>query len=206
VILNPIPTGDQITNERGCPDTKTQRIFEDALSYLPRSAVRAFQKGQTIYGPERASEGVYLMITGTVKICRMVDAGRSPVAIDFYRTDDLFGEASLTRAPEAETCVAMENTQVMMWTTGEIERIAMARPALALALLQCVVQRSEHYKSRIESFGLDTIPRRLARALVHFSERFGQEAVSGSVEMNGFTHMSRCPTMWAQRVRPSRST
>jgi CRP-like cAMP-binding protein len=118
----------------------------------------------------------------------MVDADRCPVAIDFYRTDDLFGEASSTGAPEAETCIAMENTQVMMWTTGEIERIAMARPALALTLLQCVIQRSEQYKSRIESFGRDTIPRRLARALVHFSQRFGQEAVGGSVEMNRFTH------------------
>jgi CRP/FNR family transcriptional regulator len=167
---------------------KPQRVFEDALSYLPRSAIRAFQKGQTIYGPARSSEGIYLVITGTVKICRMGDAGRCPVAVDFYRTDDLFGEASLTGASEEETCVAMENTQVMMWTTAEIERISMDRPALALALLQSAVQRSEHYKSRLESFALDALPRRLVRALADLSERFGEQAGNGSVEIKGFTH------------------
>jgi CRP/FNR family cyclic AMP-dependent transcriptional regulator len=165
-----------------------QKVFEDALSYLPRSAVRAFQKGQTIYGPERPSQGVYLVITGTVKICRMVDADRCPVAVDFYRTDDLFGEASLTGTSEAENCVAMENTQVMMWTAAEIERISMERPALALALLQRAIQRSEHYKSRIESFAVDALPRRLVRALLDLSERLGEQAKNDSVEIKGFTH------------------
>jgi CRP-like cAMP-binding protein len=167
---------------------KPEKVLEDPLSYLPRSSVRAFRRGQDVYGPGQSSAGIYLVITGTVKICRMADAGGCTVAVDFYRTDDLFGEASLTGSSEEETCVAMENTQVMMWTAAEIERISMERPALALALLQRAIQRSEHYKSRIESFAVDALPRRLVRALLDLSERLGEEAKNDSVEIKGFTH------------------
>jgi CRP-like cAMP-binding protein len=76
----------------------------------------------------------------------------------------------------------------MTWTTAEIEEIATRRPRLAIALLQLLVQRSMDFGSRIESFSVDNIARRLARALVHFSERLGQEAENGTVQMIPFTH------------------
>ena len=71
---------------------------------------------------------------------------------------------------------------------AEIEDIATRRPRLAIALLQLLVQRSMDFGSRIESFSVDNIARRLARALIRFSERLGHEAEDGSVQMIPFTH------------------
>ena len=82
----------------------------------------------------------------------------------------------------------MENTKLMTWTTEEIEDIAAKRPKLAIALLQLLVQRSMDFGSRIESFSVDNIARRLARALIRFSERLGHEVEDGSVQMIPFTH------------------
>jgi CRP-like cAMP-binding protein len=84
--------------------------------------------------------------------------------------------------------VALENTKLMTWTTGEIEEISARRPRLAFALLQLLVQRSMDFGSRIESFSVDNIARRLARTLIRFSERLGHEAEDGSVQMIPFTH------------------
>jgi CRP-like cAMP-binding protein len=50
------------------------------------------------------------------------------------------------------------------------------------------VQRSEGFLRRIQSFSLGTTDRRLAEALLHFSERIGHETEVGSVEMIAFTH------------------
>jgi CRP/FNR family transcriptional regulator len=111
--------------------------------------------------------------------------------VDIYRTDEFFGEtAFLDSHLRDEQAAALEdNTKLMSWTTSEIEDIATCNPRLAIALLQIMAQRSIEFGHRIESFSADTIARRLARTLVHFSEDMGQRnAEGGSVQMMSFTH------------------
>ena len=57
-----------------------------------------------------------------------------------------------------------------------------------MALLQLLVKRSADFGERIESFSVDNIARRLARSLIRFSEKLGQKAEDGSVQMIPFTH------------------
>jgi CRP-like cAMP-binding protein len=111
------------------------------------------------------------------------------VVVDIYQPDEFFGESAfLGPQQRTEISVALENTKLMTWTTAEIEDIATRRPKLAIALLQLLVQRSMDFGSRIESFSVDNIARRLARSLIRFSERLGHQSEDGSVQMIPFTH------------------
>jgi len=162
--------------------------LEDPLAHLPCSTILEYRKGQTVYSRDQPSTSIYLVIDGKVKVCRLADDGRQ-VVVDIYQPDEFFGESAfLGPAQRAELSVALENTKVMTWTTSEIEDIATRRPRLAIALLQLLVQRSMDFGSRIESFSVDNIARRLARALIRFSERLGQVSDNGSVQMIPFTH------------------
>jgi CRP-like cAMP-binding protein len=164
--------------------------LEDPLAHLPCSRIVACRKGQIIYSPGELSTSFYLVINGKVKVCRMPDCGRQ-VVLGIYKTDEFFGEtAFLDSHLRDERAVALEdNTKLMSWTISEIEDIATRSPRLAIALLQILVQRSIEFEHRIESFSADTIARRLARALVHFSERMGQRnAEDEPVQMMSFTH------------------
>jgi CRP/FNR family cyclic AMP-dependent transcriptional regulator len=164
------------------------RPLEDPLAYLPCSTILEYRKGQIIFSRDQPSASIYLVIDGKVKVCRLADDGR-PVIVDLYQPDEFFGESAfLGPRGRTELAVAIENTIVMTWTTVEIEEIAGRRPRLAIALLQLVVQRSMDVGSRIESFSVDNIARRLARALIRFSERLGHQAKNGSVQMIPFTH------------------
>ena len=162
--------------------------LEDPLAHLPRSAVLEVGKGHTIYGYGQPSDSIYLVVDGRVKVSRQADDGRH-VVVDIYRPDELFGESALlnlTWRPEQAT--ALENTQLMRWTSADIKEIVARRPTLAVALLQILVQRSNDFTQRIESFAVDNIPRRLARSLIRFSERLGTELEDGSIRMPPFTH------------------
>jgi CRP/FNR family transcriptional regulator len=129
-----------------------------------------------------------LVIDGKVKVCRLTDDGRQ-VVVDIYQPDEFFGESAFLGLPHrTELAEAIENTKVMTWQTSEIEEIATRRPRLAIALLQLLVQRSMDFGSRIESFSVDNIARRLARTLIRFSERLGQQNDDGSIQMIPFTH------------------
>jgi len=166
----------------------SQKPLEDPLAHLPCSSIVEYKKGQMIYNQDQPSTAIYLVIDGKVKVCRLADDGRQ-VVVDIYQPDEFFGESAfLNLTHRAEQATALENTKLMMWTTAEIEDIIQKRPKLALALLQILVQRTMEFGHRIESFSVDNIARRLARALIRFSERLGHVAENGSVQMIPFTH------------------
>ena len=167
------------------PTTKT---LEDPLSYLTCSTILDFRGKQRVFEQGQPSTSVYLVIAGKVKVFRTSETGGGEVLVDIYQADEFFGESALTGLPRGETAVALENTQVMAWTASEIERIAAERPKLAIAFLQLTVQRSVEFGSRIESFATESIQRRLARALIRFSDRFGHQTEDGAVQMMAMTH------------------
>jgi len=165
-----------------------QRQLEDPLAHLPCSSILEYRKGQVIYNQDQPSTSIYLVIDGKVKVCRVAQDGRQ-VVVDIYHADDFFGESAFLNSPTRdEQALALESTKVMTWTASEIEDMMTRRPRLAIALLQILVQRSIEFGHRIESFSVDNIARRLARTLVRFSERLGQNSADGSVQMMPFTH------------------
>jgi len=156
--------------------------------YLSSSSILEYRKGQVIYNRDQPSTNICLVIDGKVKVCRVADDGR-PVIVDIYQHEDFFGESALLNAPTRdEQAVALENTKVMSWTMAEIEEIVMRRPRLGVALLQMLARRSIEFGYRIESFSVDSVARRLGRTLIRFSDRLGENADDGSVQMMPFTH------------------
>ena len=165
-----------------------QKAHEDPLLHLPCSNIVEIKKGQIIYSQDQPSTGVYLIIEGRIKVSRVADDGRQ-VFVNIYQPDEFFGESVLVNLPyRCEQATALADTKLMTWTTGEIEDIITKRPRLAVALLQILVQRNIDFTERIESLGVDNVARRLARLLLHFSERLGTVEADGSVRVTPFTH------------------
>jgi CRP-like cAMP-binding protein len=189
VIPIPLLKGQAIDMGSGTAVTpKRTRVLEDALAHLPCSTVVERRKGQTVYGSEQPSTGLYLIIEGKVKVFRISGEGRQ-VVIDIYQRDEFFGEgAFLGEGQQAESAVTLENTRLMSWTLHDIEEIAGRRPKLAVALLQLLAQRSADLGARLESFAVDNISQRLARSLMRFGSRLGQRMEDESVRMMPFTH------------------
>jgi CRP-like cAMP-binding protein len=165
-----------------------QTALEDPLLHLPCSNIVEVKKGQIIYSQEQPSTNIYLIIAGRIKVSRVADDGHQ-VVVDIYQRDEFFGESALLNLPHrSEQATALDNTKVMTWTTAEIEDIITKRPRLAVALLQILVQRTIDFTQRIQSLSVDNIACRLARSLLHFSERLGTVEENGSVRMIPFTH------------------
>jgi CRP/FNR family transcriptional regulator len=166
----------------------TNWVPEDALAYLPCSAILEFHKGERIYGPHDGSANIYVIIEGRVKLSRLSEEG-CPVVVDLYHTDDFFGESALLGSPrEYEEAVALEKVKLMTWTASQIEALIHTQPRLAIALLQVLVRRTVDFKHRLESFSVESTAPRLARSLLHFGERFGGPPDGGSITIAPLTH------------------
>src|SRR4051794_11723703 len=163
---------------------------DDALSYLPCSGIMEYKKGQVIYNQHQHSTHLYLIVEGKVRISRLADSG-AQLVVDMYLKDEFFGEAALLPdAPHGEQATAIGNTKVMSWTRAQIEELILRRPKLGTALVQLFARRTMDLAQRIESFSADNITRRLARALIRFSERLGVETETGdgSLRLPPLTH------------------
>jgi CRP/FNR family transcriptional regulator, cyclic AMP receptor protein len=161
---------------------------EDVLAHLPISNTTEYGKGQMIYGRDDSSKSLYLVVSGKVGISQIADDGRE-VLLEIVRPDELFGESAfLDVSRRSEQATAIERATLMTWAISDMEDLVMKRPRLAVALLQILAQRNAELTLRIESFSIDTIERRLARALIRFSERLGTPEEDGSVRMMPLTH------------------
>ncbi len=164
------------------------RALEDPLTYLRRSGVLEYERGQTIYEYDQPATAIYLVIDGKVRVTRLTPNGRR-ILVDIYQADEFFGESALLnfqRAPEM--AVAGGPTRLMSWSVEEVEEIIRRQPMLAVALVQVFVQRSADFMRRIEDFSAENISRRLARSLIRFAERMGTEMDKGSVRIDPLTH------------------
>jgi CRP/FNR family transcriptional regulator len=164
--------------------------LEDPLDYLPCSSIIPYKKGQIIYRQNEPSTNLYLIVEGKVKVSFIAAKGYQGI-LDIYQQNEFFGESAfLSPTHRGEQATAMESTKLMTWTINVIEDEIMRRPRLSVALLQLMAQRGVYFVQRIESFSRDTIERRVARALIRFSERFGnkEEGGEGSIRMPAFTH------------------
>jgi len=178
-----------------------QKPLGGPLAYLPCSGIAEYKKGQFIYDQHQHGTSLYLIIGGRVKISLLADDG-DQVVVDIYQQDEFFGEAAfLQNGHGCEHATAMDDTKLMSWTAAQLQDIIVRRPQLAMAFMQILVRRTEDFACRIESFSGDPIDRRLARALIRFSERMGEEteAGDGSFRMPPLTH-----ELLAQHVGTSR--
>jgi CRP/FNR family transcriptional regulator len=168
----------------------TAQPLEDPLAYLPCSHILEYQKNQVIYSPDRPSVSLYVIIGGKVMVRRMSAADNRQLLVDIYVVDEFFGDWALTHSINScEKAIAVEqNTRVMAWTGTEIEQLILRRPQLGVALIQLLTRRCIDYSRRIESCSSDNVAQRLARSLIHFSERLGKKFENGSIELMPLSH------------------
>jgi CRP/FNR family cyclic AMP-dependent transcriptional regulator len=163
--------------------------LEEVLGHLPISGTVEYGTGQMIYGPDDRSKSIYLVITGNVGISQIAEDG-TEVLLEIVRPAELFGESAfLDLSARSEQATAIEKAKLMTWAISDLEDLVMKQPRLAVALLQILAQRNAEFVRRIESLSIDTIERRLARSLIHFSERLGTPEEDGSVRMMPLTHV-----------------
>lgn len=156
---------------------------EDILALLPVSTVVEYRKGQIIYGPGQPSTSIYLLVAGNVRLSHITDDGYELV-LEIIRLDEVFGESGfLNVARVSERATAHGDVRLMIWPLSAIEDLMTKNPRLAVSLLQVLAQRAADFAHRIESLAIDNIQRRLARALIRFSERLGTPGEGGSIRI-----------------------
>jgi len=142
-------------------------LNEPDLAELATITVRRrFKKGESLFGEGDAATGFYLLVTGSIKLCRMAQDGREKV-LHFVRPGETFAEAALfgdgTYPAEARS---MESGEVLYLPKAGFLELMSRNPGFSLNLVVSLSLMLRRFARQIEELSFADVTSRLASFLL----------------------------------------
>lgn len=135
--------------------------------------------GEVVYRSGDAATRVFLVRSGTVKLCRAARNGKE-VDLAILGPGELFGERALTGAPRRlNRAEALELVTLWAFDARTFGMFIGKRPRLALLLTRIVGNRLERMETRIQDILFHDVRTRLARTLVDLALDLGKVCSEG---------------------------
>lgn len=163
---------------------------------------RRFDRGQVIFLEGEPCAGLYIVSSGEVKIFKVSPQGREQV---LYQTGPggTFNEvAVLDGGPNPASVAAVTEVSAWVIMREEMQRLAVAYPALAWALIESLASRARHLVAMVEDLSLRSVKSRLARLLLSEADRAsGRQAAGGRTAKTGELDRSQMVTQAEMAAR-----
>jgi CRP-like cAMP-binding protein len=169
-----------------------------------RTLDRSFQKGESIYTPGDASEVVYLLLTGRVRLYGMVR--EQDLTFDVIRAGDVFGEASLTEQTQNEHAQALEASQVGMLELNTFWHLVRENATFNARVIRMLGERSRLARGRMIDIALKDSPARLAALILDLVQSEGVVTREGHYRVSThYTHENLAKMIGLKRVAVTRA-
>jgi CRP/FNR family transcriptional regulator, anaerobic regulatory protein len=147
----------------------------DEIMSVTRSA--AYKKGETIYRPGEASDTLYIVNSGLIRIYRLAESGKEQL-VRFLHPGDFTGELALFSESEHESFAeAAKDTKVCVMQRSDLQGFLMKYPVISLKLLQEFSNRLERSEKQTTYVATEKVETRLALYLAELLEP-GDEIVT----------------------------
>jgi len=167
---------------------KTVEIFRDLtdedLEALESSITNIpCAVGKIFYAPEDTGEALFFIKEGKVQLYRISPDGRKLVT-STLGPGTIFGEMSLIgQGMYHSFAEAVEECSVWKMDRGDLERLLLDRPQVALRILEVLGRRLLEVEARLEGIAFKTVAGRLASLLLRLMKEQG-------TTIRGLTHQN----------------
>ena len=143
-----------------------------------RGVTRRYVKGGIIYAPDEPATELYLIKEGRVALNLLSHEGRT-LTVRVVRAGEIFGHATLLSDGAFDTYAeALRPTTLATVRRDTLEELMIARPALALGLMDDLGRHSQALSRRLGSVAFKSVPARLASLLLELAQPSGREATT----------------------------
>ncbi len=165
---------------------KTQALFaaldEVELQALARRAhVRGYAQGEVLFAEGDACQGLYVLVSGRVKIFKTSASGREQV-LAVEEPGSSFAELPVfDGGPYPASASAMSDTEVLFISRSDVRALCLERPEVALKILQVVAARQRRVVAVIEELSFTTVHQRLVSWLLRQAASNGRPPERGTI-------------------------
>ena len=156
-------------------------LSETQFAWIAQHAHRRlFATGKDIITAEQPGEAVYVILRGTVKI-HVEQADGQDVILSILGTGDTLGEMSLIdNVGRSASVVTLEDTLVLWMDKPAFNQMLQDFPPVALNLIRILSSRVRLSDELIKSLATLDVYGRVARQLLAFAQRYGENRPDGS--------------------------
>jgi CRP/FNR family transcriptional regulator len=146
-------------------------LEREVLQAMANAAIaRSYKRGQMIFLEGEPCAGLFLILSGGVKIYKLSPQGREQV-LHYLRPGDTFNEvAVLDGGPNPASAAATADSTLCLLTRSEMKRLAQTYPTLAWTLIESIAKRARHLVEMVEDLALRSVKSRLAKLLLAQAE------------------------------------
>jgi CRP/FNR family transcriptional regulator len=142
-------------------------LSERELEQLAQVAVpRTYEAGEAVFREGDSGDTCYIVREGSVRVTRRHSDGRS-ITLAELRPGAIFGELAMfggeTRSASVE---ALERTRALAILSGDLRRIMLQHPEIAVTMLEGLADRLRGANERIARQSFQTVAGRVASALL----------------------------------------
>jgi CRP-like cAMP-binding protein len=164
------------------PRTKLNLSVIPALSRLQPVIIRelelcatvyTLEVGQFLYRQGDPARAFFIVCTGGVRLVEHTSDGQD-VQLKIFGQGELLALLAISGEYPHPAGVQAMDKSLVAGISGAAARSLVARfPDLGLLLIDLLVEHVHHSHSRIRQFAAERVERRLARALLHYGDKFG---------------------------------
>ncbi len=151
----------------------------EALKISSLCTEKWFPRGARIFTEGDATDSLYILKEGLVKLIFLSEKGRETI-LHILKRDEVFGELLLSEEKRPFTAIAIEDALVMVISRESFVKVVAAVPTVALNFIRVLSKRLARVQTGLADFSHTWSYHRLARVLLQLSEKYGEEVPSGT--------------------------
>lgn len=152
---------------------------EDRQRLAAVALVREYEKGATIFSEGDASDSMYTVISGRVKVSKMTARGTDLILELFGPGDPVGAAAAYESRAYPATATALEPTTCLLIPRQAFFSLLETYPTLVRGLLVGLTHRLVELTNRLTELSGGRIEARLARFLLKLTDDMGQRRTEG---------------------------
>lgn len=181
--------------------TVFSKLKPDELELVCKSSYeKHYQKGGIIFFENDAHGGLYLLVSGRVKLTMLSPDGKEKV-LNILQEGDIMGEISFFDLdPHPITAEAIEDTRLLIIPREKLEEIITEKPGLALKIIESLAKKTRLLTSQVRELVFHDAAGRMASLIRRFLDDFGFEVSSGKMIDIILTHKEIANLIGSSRV------